>query len=181
MVSAVFLDRDGVINANIERDGRPVAPTSLQQFHILPGVAEATAQLKAAGFLVIVVTNQPDVAVGRTPQSVVEAMNEQVRQRLGVDDVRVCYHVDADNCACRKPKPGMILEAAAAFGIDPRTSYMIGDRWRDIEAGRRAGCFAVLVGDGLEQEDSERPDKIVASLPEAAGWILEVQQGRRTP
>jgi len=178
VVSAVFLDRDGVINANIERDGRAVAPTSMQQFRILPGVAEAIARFKAAGFPVIVVTNQPDVATGRTSHAVVEAMNEQVRRQLGVDDVRACYHVDADDCACRKPKPGMILAAAAAFGIDPRTSFMVGDRWRDIEAGRRAGCFTILVDHEPGQKKPIRPDKIVASLPEAAAWILEMQQGR---
>jgi D-glycero-D-manno-heptose 1,7-bisphosphate phosphatase len=169
---AVFLDRDGVLNANIVRDGRPVAPTSLDEFKLLPGVAEALQRLKQAGFLLIVVTNQPDVATGRTARVTVEAMHAELLRSLPIDDVRVCYHVDADHCTCRKPKPGMILEAASEYGIDLVHSYVVGDRWRDIEAGKIAGCGAIFVDYGYQQDGPNRPDKVVGSLVEAVDLIV---------
>ena len=176
MVRAVFLDRDGVINANLERDAKPVAPTTLAEFRFLPGVEEATRRLKAAGFLLVVVTNQPDVRTGLISKEIVEAMHAGIRERLPVDDIIACYHVDADNCACRKPKPGMLLDAAARYGIALGASYMVGDRWRDIDAGRAVGCYTILVDNGYPAERPAVPDKTVASLAEAAQFILE-----RTP
>ncbi len=176
MVKAVFLDRDGVINANIERDGRPVAPSSITEFRVLPGVVEAVAQLKAAGFLVIVVTNQPDVATGRTTRTMVEAMHEEIKRQVPVDAIKVCYHVDADQCSCRKPRPGMLMDAAGDYGIELQSSYMVGDRWRDTEAGRAVGCFTIFVDYGHEQEGPNRPDLIVSSLSEAVARILERQR-----
>jgi len=169
---AVFLDRDGVLNANIERDGRPVAPTTLAEFRILPGAAEAVLRLKRAGFTLVVVTNQPDVATGRTPRSVVDAMNAQLRAAMPVDDIKVCFHVDEDRCACRKPQPGMILEAARERGIYLPDSFMVGDRWRDIEAGRNAGCKTILLNIGPVQNGTTQPDRIVKTLSEAVDCIL---------
>ena len=169
---AVFLDRDGVLNANLERDGRPVAPTSLEEFRLLPGVEAAIGRLKQAGFLLVVVTNQPDVSSGRTPRTVVEAMHAHLRQILPIDDIKVCYHRDEDRCACRKPLPGLINEAAEEHDIDRSRSYLVGDRWRDIEAGRRAGCTTILIDYGYPQDGPMQPDKVVASLTEAADFIL---------
>ena len=173
MVKAVFLDRDGVINANLERDGKPVAPTSLAEFRILPGVIEAARRLKDAGFLLIVVTNQPDVATGRTPKATMEAMHAEILRQLPIDDIMVCLHVDADDCGCRKPKPGLILQAAAKYGIDLPSSTVVGDRWRDIHAGQAAGCRTIFVDYGYAQDQPARPDKVVRSLCEAAEFILE--------
>ena len=173
MVSlAVFLDRDGVINANIERDGRPVAPTTLDDFRLLPGVEDAVRGLKEAGYLVIVCTNQPDIATGRTQRATVDAMHAIVCAKLNVDDIKVCAHTDADNCACRKPKPGMILDAAREHSIDLAQSYFVGDRWRDVVAGRAAGCLTILIDSGYEQERPSEPNHVVASLSEAAQLIL---------
>jgi D-glycero-D-manno-heptose 1,7-bisphosphate phosphatase len=172
---AVFLDRDGVINANLERDGRPVAPTTLAEFRILPGVEDAVRRLKAHGYLVIVITNQPDVANGLTERSTVEAMHEVIRARLAVDDIRTCFHNDAAGCECRKPKPGLILAAAAEHGIDLARSYVVGDRWRDVAAGRAAGCATIFIDYGYQQDGPSVPDKVAKSLPEAATFIL----GRR--
>jgi D-glycero-D-manno-heptose 1,7-bisphosphate phosphatase len=169
---AVFLDRDGVINANMERDGRPVAPTTLDEFRFLPGVEEAVRRLKAAGLLVIVVTNQPDIATGRTSRATVDAMHDLIRARLTIDDIKMCTHVDTDDCPCRKPKPGMILQAADERHIDLARSYVVGDRWRDVEAGRVAGCSTILVDYGCEQDRPCRPDKAVRSLPDAVNYIL---------
>jgi len=170
---AVFIDRDGVINENVQRDGRPVAPTRLEDFRFLPGVDQAAARLKAAGFVLVVVTNQPDIATGRTPREVAEAMNDKVRQRLPVDDVKMCAHVDQDGCECRKPKPGMLRAAAAERGIDLAASYMIGDRASDIGAGRAAGCVTILVDSAAGAPPvRQESDMVARSLREAAQLIL---------
>lgn len=178
---AVFIDRDGVINENSMRDGRPVAPTRLEDFRFLPGVGPALQRLKAAGFKLVVVTNQPDIATGRTPRHVVEAMHEQVRRHLPVDDIKVCMHVDADNCDCRKPKPGMLHAAAAEHGIDLGSSYMIGDRTGDVRAGRAAGCRTILVDCGQSHAlAGAESDMVAPSLPEAAVMILRREEGEGT-
>jgi len=172
MVKAVFLDRDGVINANLERDGKPVAPTTLAEFRILPGVAEAARRLKDAGFLLIVVTNQPDVRDGLTPPATMEAMHAEIRRAMPIDDFMICLHTDADQCACRKPKPGLLLEAAAKHGIDLAASIIVGDRWRDVLAGQAAGCRTIFVDWGYVQDRPAVADKTVNSLGEAAAFVL---------
>ena len=175
MVKAVFLDRDGVINANVERDGKPVAPTSLAEFQILPGVAEAARRLKAGGFLLIVVTNQPDVATGRTSKATMEAMHAEISKQMPIDDFMICQHTDANHCACRKPKPGLILQAAEKHSIDLPSSTVVGDRWRDILAGQAAGCRTILVDWGYPQDKPTAADRTVRSLTEATDFILALQ------
>ena len=172
MRQAVFLDRDGVINASVVRDGKPYPPASLEELKILPGVAEAIRSLREAGFVVVVVTNQPDVATGIQRKEVVEKMNSNLRNELLIDDFRVCYHTASDNCACRKPKPGMLLEAAHDLEIDLSRSFMVGDRWRDIEAGKAAGCYTFFIDYGYHEAKPESPDMVVASLEEAGKMIL---------
>lgn len=176
MVRAVFLDRDGVINANVERDGQAVAPTRLEDFKFLPGVEQAISRLKNVGFKIIVITNQPDIATGRATEAVIHSMHDKIREELKVDDIKVCTHVDADNCDCRKPKPGMLVAAAEEWGIDLRRSYVVGDRWRDIEAGRAVGCLTLFVDSGLEQARPAQPDQAVGSLAEAASFILRREE-----
>ncbi len=169
---AVFLDRDGVLNANLVRNNRPYAPRTLDEFEVLPGVEEAVRQIKAAGFLTIIVTNQPDVADNITPRATVDAMHAQLHQRMPLDDIKICFHNNAAHCTCRKPLPGLLLEAAANHGIDLATSYMVGDRWRDIKAGQAAGCHSVFIDYGFTQEEAIEPDAVVKSLPEAVAYIL---------
>lgn len=169
---AVFLDRDGVLNRSVVRDGRPYAPTRLEELELLPGVVDATHTLRRAGFLLIVVTNQPDVGAGRQQRQTVERMNAELRGWLPLDDIKVCYHVDADACACRKPKPGMIVEAAGQWGIDLAASVMVGDRWRDVEAGQAAGCRTIFVEGGYDERRASRPDAVVQSLDAAARLIV---------
>lgn len=169
---AVFLDRDGVINRAAVRDGKPYPPATVAGVDVLPGVAPALARLKAAGYLLIVVTNQPDVARGTQSRETVEAIHARLASLLPIDEFRACYHDDKDACSCRKPKPGLILEAARDCGVDLGASTMVGDRWRDIEAGRRAGCATVFVDQGYAERGPEGPDAVVASLEEAAEWIL---------
>ncbi len=172
MIRAVFLDRDGVLNASMVRHGKPYPPDSAADMTVLPGAVEATRVLKAAGFRLVVVTNQPDVRTGRQTQVGLDAIHARLRSLMPLDDIRVCAHVDEDHCACRKPKPGLLLEAARDFDIDLGNSFMVGDRWRDIEAGRAAGCRTVLVGAGYEEQPAEGYDVAVTSLLEASGWIL---------
>lgn len=168
--TAVFLDRDGVINRALMRDGKPVTPTRVEDLEILPKVPEALAKLRAAGYALVVVTNQPDVARGLMPREVVEAMHALLMAELPLDEIRVCYHDDADNCPCRKPKPGLLLDPPT-YAVE--RSAMVGDRWRDIEAGRAAACRATILVDYQYDEPlPHEPDVRVASLDEAADWIL---------
>jgi len=169
---AVFLDRDGVLNEAIVRERKPYPPSGPAELRILPGVADACAGLKAAGFIVIVVTNQPDVARGTARREVVEAVNAKLSREVPVDDIRVCYHDEPDGCECRKPRPGLLLEAARDWRIDLGESFMVGDRWKDIEAGRRAGCRTVLIDYGYAEAQPHAPDYRARSLVEAAQWIL---------
>jgi len=173
MRRAVFLDRDGVlIRANV-RDGKPYPVANLAELEILPGVHEACKLLHEAGFLLIVVTNQPDVARGTQRKEVVEAMHRVLREKLPLDDILVCYHDDADHCLCRKPEPGLLLQAAKDWNIDLSKSYMIGDRWKDIEAGQRAGCTTIFIEYGYDEKEPEEPDHRAGSLAEATNWILQ--------
>jgi D-glycero-D-manno-heptose 1,7-bisphosphate phosphatase len=169
---AVFLDRDGVINRAIVREGKPYPPAGLEELEILPGVGEALAQLKAAGFILVVVSNQPDVARGTTARKAVETINAKLAETLPVDDFRMCYHDSGDGCDCRKPKPGMLLAAAHDHGIDLSTSFMVGDRWRDVEAGQRAGCRTLFIDYGYDERQPEACDYRVKTLAEAAEIIL---------
>lgn len=171
--AAIFLDRDGVINRNIVRNGRPYAPTSVDDFILLPGVPEAVAAFCAAGYLVIVATNQPDISTGKQSRATLDLMHDRMRQAFSVDDIEVCPHVDQDNCACRKPKPGMLFNAAEKHDIDLARSWMIGDRWRDVEAGHAAGCRTILVDyDYPAEPRPKRPDAVVRSLSEAVPVVL---------
>jgi D-glycero-D-manno-heptose 1,7-bisphosphate phosphatase len=172
MGRAVFLDRDGVLNRAIVQNGKPYPPSSLDELEILPGVPEALTRLRAAGFRLIVVTNQPDVARGKQTREAVEAIHAALQAQLRLDEFRVCYHDDADGCACRKPASGMLLDAAKDADLDLPASFMIGDRWRDIEAGRRAGCTTILIDCHYAETERCQPHARVSSLPEAVDWIL---------
>ncbi len=153
---AVFLDRDGVLNRAVIREGRPYPPGSLEAFEILPGVPEAVCRLHDAGFLLIGATNQPDVARGTQRREVVEAMNARLLDEMPITAILVCYE-DGDDCPRRKPNPGLLLEAAETFGIDLSASFMVGDRWRDVEAGRRAGCRTVFIDLGYTERRPTLP------------------------
>ena len=169
---AVFLDRDGVINRAIVRDGKPYPPADAEHTSILPGVPEALAKLKIAGYVLVVVSNQPDVARGKAERSVVEEINAKLARALPIDEFQTCFHDGPDGCACRKPRPGMLIDAAAKFDIDLPNSFMVGDRWRDTEAGKAAGCLTIFVDYGYEQDGPNRPDMIAQSLPHAVTLIL---------
>jgi D-glycero-D-manno-heptose 1,7-bisphosphate phosphatase len=170
---AVFLDRDGVINRALEREGLPYPPASLAEFEILPEVPAACARLKQAGFLLVVATNQPDVGRGALAQSVVEAIHAHLLRQLPIDRVEVCYHAGRGGppCDCRKPKPGMLLRAARELGIDLAQSWMVGDRWRDIDCGHAAGCKTIFIDYGYAEALRQKPDFSAGNLAGAADII----------
>ena len=171
---AVFLDRDGVINRAMEHDGKPYPPTSLAEFEILPEVPAALAKLKAAGFLLVVATNQPDVGRGTLAIEVVEKIHEHMVAQLPIDRVEVCFHPGQglSDCGCRKPKPGMLFHAAKELNIDLAHSWMVGDRWRDVDCGRAAGCKTIFIDRGYSEELRQKPDFSARDLAEAAAIIL---------
>jgi transaldolase len=171
---AVFLDRDGVLNRALVRDGKPYPPATLSELEIMPDAAASLADLKKLGFLLVVVTNQPDIGRGTQKQEVVESIHDRLNEALPLDDIFVCPHTEEDQCECRKPRPGLIFRAAEKYGIDVAGSYLIGDRWRDVDAGERAGCKTVLIDYHYrEQSPSSGPTWRAASLRAAADWISE--------
>jgi len=172
MNRAIFLDRDGVINRALVREGKPYPPKNLAEIEILSGVAQALTALRQAGFLLIVVTNQPDVARGTTTREAVEEINKYLAKNLSIDEFRTCYHDSQDDCDCRKPKPGAVLAAAKQHHIDLSRSFMVGDRWRDTEAGRSAGCKTIFIDYNYAEQQPEAVDYRVNSLLEAAHIIL---------
>jgi D-glycero-D-manno-heptose 1,7-bisphosphate phosphatase len=170
---AVFLDRDGVIVVPEFRNRRSFAPRCLADFRLYPDAAVTLQRLKRVGFLLAVVTNQPDVGSGLILRSEVEAMHEMLRRELPVDVVKACFHIEAEQCECRKPKPGMIIETANELGIDLSRSYMVGDRKGDVEAGRAAGCATVFIDLGYAEPAPEAADHVVRSIAEAADVIIQ--------
>jgi D-glycero-D-manno-heptose 1,7-bisphosphate phosphatase len=179
---AVFLDRDGVLNRPVVRDGVPFPPANVKEFELYPEVATGCARLKAAGFLLAVVSNQPDVGRGTQTRAVVEAMHQKLRTAVpALDAIEVCYHAGAsrgDPCECRKPKPGMLLAAATRHDLDLERSFLIGDRWRDVDCAKAAGCRAIFIDHGYSEPLREKPDFIVQNFAEAVAQILETGLSR---
>jgi D-glycero-D-manno-heptose 1,7-bisphosphate phosphatase len=169
---AVFLDRDGVLNRTIVRSGKRTSPRTLAEVEMMVGAERGCSTLRAAGYVLVMVTNQPEIARGLQKAESLDEINRWLSERLRIQSVKVCPHDDQDGCDCRKPKPGMILEAAKELGINLRRSYLVGDRWRDIEAGRRAGCRTVLIAGDGEESAGTVPDFRATSLAEASEWIL---------
>jgi D-glycero-D-manno-heptose 1,7-bisphosphate phosphatase len=174
---AVFLDRDGVLNRAVVRDGKPYPPASVDELEIPADVPAALQLAQDAGFLLVGVTNQPDVARKTTARETAEAINRKIMQSLPLVEIRVCYHDDGDGCDCRKPMPGLLLRAAGEHRIDLARSYMIGDRWRDVEAGRRAGCYTIWIDcDYREPWPVAAPDQTVRSLTEAIQYVIKMTE-----
>lgn len=176
MKRAVFLDRDGVLNLAINREGRPYPPKNVSEVRILPGVTEALELLRFANFELIVVTNQPDVARGTSTIKEVSEINTYISNLLNLKYFYICYHDDSDQCDCRKPKPGLLIQAAIALDIELAASYMVGDRWRDIAAGQEAGCGTYFIDNNYDESGPKSPFITVTSLLEAAQQIMEVKK-----
>jgi D-glycero-D-manno-heptose 1,7-bisphosphate phosphatase len=172
--AAVFLDRDGVLNRAIVRNGRPYAPTRVEDLEVLPGVPEALARLR--GLLRLVVTNQPDVARGKTTQAAVDAMHARLRELLPIDAIYACTCVEGPGCDCYKPRPDMLIRAAAEWGVDFGKSFMIGDRWRDVGAGKAAGCRTIFIDYNYAERRPDSPDFVVQNLGQAVDIVLAAQR-----
>jgi D-glycero-D-manno-heptose 1,7-bisphosphate phosphatase len=174
---AVFLDRDGVLNRPVVRDGRPFPPADAERLDLYPDVVEGCARLKEAGFALIVVTNQPDVGRGTQSRETIGAIHAKLRAAVPfIDSIEVCYHAGTSHgepCDCRKPRPGMLLRAAATNHIDLQGSFVVGDRWRDVDCAHAAGCRAVFIDHGYRELLREKPDFTVKTFGEAVAAILE--------
>lgn len=160
-----------MINEPVVVGGRPHPPACLGELVLSPGAAEALGRLKALGFALVVVTNQPDVPRGKTKLETVTEIHDFLAARLPLDSIRACFHDTPDDCACRKPKPGLLLGAASEMGLSVDGCYMIGDRWVDVEAGRGAGCVTIFIDRGYDERRPDTPDFTCSSLAEAAEWI----------
>ncbi len=184
---AVFLDRDGVLTVPEFRHGRSFAPTSLEALAFYPDAAEAVRALKEAGFIVVVVTNQPDIGAGTVDPAVIDEMHARLRAQMPVDDIEVATETRDQATGAitdrRKPGTGMLRNAAKRWNIDLESSYMVGDRGSDVEAGLRAGCTSIFIDLGYSAELAATGQAVtVSSLSQAVAWILEdsTEQGNRT-
>lgn len=166
---AVFLDRDGVINKIVMRDGKPTSPRDIREFESEDGVANALGTMRAGGFRLFIVTNQPELARGLLTEQSLLAMTKLCMTTLPIEDVRVCPHDSADGCACRKPQPGMLLDLARSYDLSLGESYIVGDTWKDTDAGRGAGCHSIILDRPYNRDDSA--DWRVPDLKRAADLI----------
>jgi D-sedoheptulose 7-phosphate isomerase len=174
---AIFLDRDGVLNRAKMSNRKPHPPHGEAELEVMANARGLLQRLKEQSYKLLVVTNQPDVSRGITTRDTVEGINRKLAQELPVDEILVCYHSDSDNCDCRKPKAGLLLEGARRHQIDLAASFMVGDRWRDVEAGQNAGCQTILIDcEYDEKAPAQPPDVKVRSLEEAVNWILQMSR-----
>jgi D-glycero-D-manno-heptose 1,7-bisphosphate phosphatase len=170
---AVFLDRDGTLIESDLVDGRPVPFHDADDLRLLDGVLQGCGQLKAAGYSLVMVTNQPDIARGTAVATVIEAVNTQLVDALGLDLALMCPHDDADDCDCRKPKPGLLQQGAEILSIAlDRSSFIVGDRWRDIDAGHNADVSSVWINLGYDEPLRAQPDHVTTTFSAAVEWIV---------
>ena len=171
--SAVFLDRDGVVNETLIRGNKPFSPRRLDEVVILEGVRQAVSLLKSNGLIVVVATNQPDVAHGYITKSLVNQINSMISTETGIEHFYVCEHKAEDLCDCRKPRPGLLKIAADDLGLSLSSSYLVGDRWKDIDAGQQVGCECFFIDYEYSEARPNPPFSTVSSLLEATTLILE--------
>jgi D-glycero-D-manno-heptose 1,7-bisphosphate phosphatase len=179
---AVFLDRDGTLNHQIVRDGTPFAPDRFEDFRLYADAQEGCRALKAAGFVLVVVTNQPEVGRGTLAQAEVDRMHALLADLIPeIDRVEACFDPGrGEKSRRRKPEAGMVIDAADALGIDLSRSWMIGDRWRDVECGKKAGLRTVFIDFGYTDEVKSSPEFTVRTFSEAVSVVLGVIGGART-
>ena len=168
---AVFLDRDGVINQALVRNGLPYSPTNFDEFKWAEGIHEASRQIVSSGFDLFCITNQPDVGRGLQQLEIVEQFHKMVQDELPIEKIYACYHDGTSTCDCRKPEPGLLLQAAQEFGLNLSQSWLVGDRWKDIDAGNAVGCRTIFLDYGYDEDLRSLPDHIIGSVHEIAGLI----------
>lgn len=159
------------------REGKVASPRTVEELEIEPDAPAALAALKAAGYLLLVVTNQPDVRRGLMTAETLDALHARLAAALPIDDIAACLHDNADGCACRKPKPGLVLDLAARHGVDLGRSWLIGDQDRDIACGEAAGCRTILLGRDYNSGTEAGADCLAATLSQSLEIILSAPQG----
>lgn len=167
-MKALFLDRDGTLNLPIMRDGVPYSPRTLKEVDFFPDIEIALKLFRDLDFVPIIITNQPDVARKLVTKEKALEINRYIQERLGIEHAFACFHDDLDLCLCRKPKPGLIHEAMNLLKIEIKRSYMIGDRWKDVEAAQSVGCPAYFIDSGYTEQMPIEPYIRVSSVLEAA-------------
>jgi D-glycero-D-manno-heptose 1,7-bisphosphate phosphatase len=192
-MKAVFLDRDGIINELIyhREQGIIDSPFTVEQFKLLSGVDEVIKKLREGGYMIVLISNQPGVAKGNMTKETFEEITEKMRVKLAegggyLDGEYYCFHHPEAkierlkaNCECRKPKPGLLFQAANDMAIDLSRSWMIGDGLTDVQAGKGAGCRTILMGRmkcelcHLMDEEDAHPDAVISNLKDAAKIILQ--------
>lgn len=168
---AIFLDRDGIINSSVVKEGKPYPPASVVEVQFITGVRECLLKFAKKGFLIFIITNQPDVARGTKNIEEIEKIHHLIKEQFPVDEIFACYHDDEDHCTCRKPGIGFFLQAQRDYAIDLTQSYMVGDRWRDIDAGKNAGCTTIFVDYGYNEKLKQQPDFIIQEPAEMIQYI----------
>jgi D-glycero-D-manno-heptose 1,7-bisphosphate phosphatase len=169
---AIFLDRDGVLVRAAPREDYAHGPLTLEEFSLMPDVVEPVERMRRGGFLTVLATNQPGVARRLVSWETLNEMHRILRSSIPLDYIEICPHQDADQCACRKPKPGMLLDSAGRLGIDLPHSYFIGDTGRDVGAALAAGVTPILI-DWPYNRDL-RVQHRVKDLAEAADLIVNL-------
>ena len=167
---AIFLDRDGVVNESIVVDRKPFSPKNSSELKIISGVDIAINILKEH-YLIFVVTNQPDIARGKLTTQDLSNIHNELLNRLAIDKIYFCPHDDNDHCLCRKPLPGMLRMAEEEYKLDLSKSYMIGDRWKDIDAGIAAGCKTVFIDYSYNETNPINYDYKVKNLLDFANIL----------
>jgi len=170
--SAVFLDRDGVVCMPIIRNGKPYPPSSTKELKIIQGLEEAAHSFYKANLEVVIITNQPDIGNGHTTFAEVNKINEKIMNKTGIEHFYICPHIESDSCLCRKPKAGLLIKSAFELGISLQKSYLIGDRWKDIEAGQKVGCDTYFIDYSYSEKKPTPPYTKVTSVLEASRIIL---------
>ncbi len=176
MKRAIFLDRDGVLNETIIKKKEITSPLNLDELKLIPGVKETLFTFKKYGYLLIMVTNQPDIARNKNTKKNVEEINNFLKNHLNLDDIFVCYHDDKDFCDCRKPKSGMLIEASKKYNIDLLKSYIIGDRWRDVGAGKNAKCKTIFIDFKYQEKLISKPDYTITNIADARNIVKKISK-----
>tara|TARA_Y100000741_G_scaffold362569_1_gene348606 strand:+ start:242 stop:787 length:546 start_codon:yes stop_codon:yes gene_type:complete len=179
VVKTVFLDRDGVINKPYIKNGKSFAPTKFNEFSIYPEAKESVRILHSLDFKVIVITNQPDIARGLILDSDISKMNSKMFNDLNIDDIFICPHSEEDNCNCRKPKPGMILEAKKKYKIDLNSSFLIGDRFTDIQAAKNTGCKSIFIDRNYNEKKPIFQEANVKNILSAVNFIKKIYSTKK--
>jgi D-glycero-D-manno-heptose 1,7-bisphosphate phosphatase len=178
MKAAVFFERDGVLN-RLRAEARGATPLTLDQFVFNEEAVEPLWALKAVGYLLLVTTNQPGLSRGYQSRRELDLMHDLLRKRLQIDDILVCPHDEMDDCPCRKPKPGLLQEAAFKWHLDLDRCFVVSDKWQDAEAARNAGCTSFLIRSPLN--GAVHRDFTLSSLPAVVHKILQRQLGALCP